>query len=439
MEKHDTGWWWGNLKGELGWVPSTYLEKKKVQKYAKQPSPQMQAHRSSLLGKKPKRCTSSGPFRGQTKDILSFKAGECFDILEKSETGWWFLKNASGQEGWAPEDLLVEGQDLKPSRPAPMSPTKPSATSKFPLNPATDSKPSLPLNKSFNGDLKAQLKPVAPFKPTQPDKPVLQNKPTQPDKPVLQNKPARQDSATKPTQNNLKPAMPTKPSSYAKVKIESGGADTSKPVPPGKPRPTISESRSTGNLIGGELSGVLAKRLQTSYQPATPSKPGRPVSQDMGGFKPVLQSHSKMSEPTKPVLPSRPSRPTATPSVATKSSSSYVTTDDNRAYDEGCLSFRKGESAELVEKGKDGWWWMKIRNDEGWVLDSKVKLQSDRAVAKKTGPVALSDFKAEHEGSISVRQGDTLQILEEDSGSGWTWVRAGSEEGWVPTDLIKSS
>ena len=389
------------------------------------------------------RCTSNGAFRGQTKDTLSFKAGECFNILEKSETGWWYLKNSSGQEGWAPDNLLVEGQDLKPSRPAPMSPTKPSQTvSNFPLNSAkekTDLKPSLPINKSFNGDFKAQLKPVTPFKPPQQDKPVITGRQ---DKPVL---PTRQDTAVKldkPIQNNLKPVMPTKPSSYAKVKINSGGTDLSKPVPPSKPRPTMSESKSTGNIMAGELSGVLAKRLHTTYQPNPPSKPsrpGRPISQDMGGFKPSLPTHSKTSEPTKPVLPSRPSRPTATPSVATQSSNSYVTIDDNRAYDEGCLSFRKGDSAELVEKGTDGWWWMKIRNDEGWVLDSKVKLQSDKVVAKKTGPIALSDFRGEHEGSVSVKQGDILQIIEEDSGSGWTWVRAGRQEGWFPTDLIKTS
>ena len=380
---------------------------------------------------------------GQTKDTLSFKAGDCFDILEKSETGWWYLKNASGQEGWAPDNLLVEGQDLKPTRPTPISPTKP--TQKFPANSATDSKPSLPLNKSFNGDFKAQLKPVTPFKPVQPDKPVFQNKPVitgKLDKPVL---PTKQDTATKPdkpTQNNLKPLMPTKPSSYAKIKIDNGVADTSKPIPPIKPRPNISESKSTGNFVDSELSGVLAKRLQATYQPTAPNKPGkpaRPVSQEISSFKPVLPTHSKTSEPTKPVLPSRPSRPSATPSVATQSSNSYVTIDDNRAYDEGCLSFRKGESAELVEKGADGWWWMKIRKDEGWVLDSKVKFQADRIVAKQTGSIALSDFKAEHEDSISVRQGDRIQIVAVDNGSGWTWVRVGKEEGWLPTDLIKNS
>ncbi|KAI6660367.1 hypothetical protein LOD99_13953 [Oopsacas minuta] len=453
VEKHDTGWWWANLRGELGWVPSTYLEKKEVQKYAKEPSPKMTAHRSSLLAMKPKQCTSNGPFISATKDILPFKTGESFNIIQKTETGWWYLKNAKGQEGWAPDYLLVEGENIKPSRPAPASPTKPSQiNSRFPVKDITEpAKPFLPVNKTFNGDFKAQLKPVTPSKPGLVDKPVIQNKlPTKPtvigkpDKPVIPIQPKHTETSQnfKPIKMGSvdKPVMPNKPSSYTKLKIDPSGVsggETNKPLPSKKPRPTIHESQCVGN----ELSDMITKRLESA--PNKPIKPSRPVSQDISGFEPVSPNHKKQSDPIKPIQtsrPSRPSRPTV-PTIATQECTNYVTIDDNRAYDEGCLSFRKGETAELIEKGTDGWLWMRIRRDEGWVLEDKIKLQSNKpsinSSSKKAGPVALEDFRAEHEGSISIKMGDSLQVIEKDSGSGWTWVRAGKEEGWVPTDIIR--
>ena len=186
----------------------------------------------------------------------------------------------------------------------------------------------------------------------------------------------------------------------------------------------------------------------------------------MAAVKPVLAA-PKLSEPVNPVLPSRPCRPTGNPNKTNSTNSNnssnstnstngtnsninpsnpsnstnskYTTVEDCRAYDEGCLSFRKGENAEVIEKGDSGWWLMRIRNDEGWVFKDKVKLERGAPPIPETvsvGPVALEDFRAEYEDSISFKKGDRLQIIETDSGSGWTWVRVGKKEGWVPTDMI---
>ena len=51
--------------------------------------------------------------------------------------------------------------------------------------------------------------------------------------------------------------------------------------------------------------------------------------------------------------------------------------------------------------------------------------------------VAIYDFVAEAEDMISMKEGDTFVVVEEDH-NGWTVVkkRNGTEEGFVPTEYI---
>ena len=506
-------------------VPSTYLE-------SSNRGTRVGLNKIQERNIKAKQCTAKEDFKGQTKDTLSFRAGEVFEIIEKSETGWWYVQNSSGGEGWAPEDLLIEGI-VKPKKQAPPSPSKTiSQSATFDHLSSVNSNSVISKSKSYNNDLKGQLKPVTPNKPSQPEKPVFQNKQyTKPDKPILPVKhdtiskpvlpvkqdiihkhvlpvkhdtiskpvlPVKHDTISKPVlsvkQDTIsKPVAPEKPAfsannkntgtqnnykqikigtastdkpSYSKVKIGVTGIDTDKPVPPSRPRPNIGDTQTNsvkplltskpkpeeGN-VQNELTSMLAKRLQTSTKPTSPAnKPGilsKPANQDTGHLKPVFAGQGKVNEPAKPVLPSRPNRHSANNTPVNNNNnnspvsavSKYTTVEENRSYDEGCLSFRKGEVAELIEKGENGWWWMRVRKDEGWVFKDKVRLERGAAPLpnkSSIGPTALEDFRAEYDGSISFKKGDSLQIIEEDSGSGWTWVRVGKEEGWAPTDMIST-
>ena len=434
-----------------------------------------------------KRCTAKERFNGNMKDTISFGVGEVFEIIEKSDTGWWYVQNSTGQEGWAPQDLLEEGVKTKPQRQAPQSPKKTlPQSSTFDHLSSVSNKPTIPASRSFNNDLKAQLKPVTPNKPIQQDKPVFQNKQViKPDKPGLPVRPETNSKSIAPEkpvlpntgiQNNNrpikigsigpdKPTTPGKPS-YSKVKIGVSGVESDKPSLPSRPRHNLTETQTppsnnkpqvtpkpkpeNGN-VQNELASMLSKRMQTSSKPllsATPNKPSRPISQEIGTAKPMLAAPNKLPEPSKSVLPSRPrpGRPTAPTdnnnnTNNNSTSSKYITIDDNRAYDDGCLSFRKGETAELIEKGENGWWRMRIRKDDGWVFKDKVKLERGAPPIPQgasIGPIALEDFRAEYAESVSLKKGDSIQIIEGDSGSGWTWVRVGKQEGWVPTDIISS-
>ncbi|XP_070581690.1 cdc42-interacting protein 4 homolog isoform X1 [Ptychodera flava] len=51
---------------------------------------------------------------------------------------------------------------------------------------------------------------------------------------------------------------------------------------------------------------------------------------------------------------------------------------------------------------------------------------------------ALYDFQATSEGSIGMRAGEMLDVIERDSGDGWTKARrGGNEEGYVPTSYLE--
>ncbi|XP_066896630.1 formin-binding protein 1 isoform X20 [Kogia breviceps] len=51
---------------------------------------------------------------------------------------------------------------------------------------------------------------------------------------------------------------------------------------------------------------------------------------------------------------------------------------------------------------------------------------------------ALYTFEGQNEGTISVVEGETLYVIEEDKGDGWTRIRRnGDEEGYVPTSYVE--
>lgn len=51
---------------------------------------------------------------------------------------------------------------------------------------------------------------------------------------------------------------------------------------------------------------------------------------------------------------------------------------------------------------------------------------------------ALYTFEGQNEGTISVVEGETLSVIEEDKGDGWTRIRRNEdEEGYVPTSYVE--
>ena len=101
VEKSDSGWWCVRLRGKEGWAPSTYLEKKRSPTKAVASKPlRPKANPAKKAGTR-----ASAAYHGEEGEV-SFEEGESLEILERADTGWWFVRTQSGVEGWAPSTYI---------------------------------------------------------------------------------------------------------------------------------------------------------------------------------------------------------------------------------------------------------------------------------------------------------------------------------------------
>ena len=130
LEKNDDGWWFVKIGSREGWAPSTFIEEKGPAKPArpKPPAPTTTLVRSTSPTETPtpsSTTASSGPIpkpraRPRTSTSNNFvravadydvpiyddsgipvMRGRLYEIQEKSDTGWWFVKDGDN-EGWVP-------------------------------------------------------------------------------------------------------------------------------------------------------------------------------------------------------------------------------------------------------------------------------------------------------------------------------------------------
>ncbi|XP_065184888.1 SH3 and PX domain-containing protein 2B-like isoform X1 [Sycon ciliatum] len=108
LEMADSGWWCVRSRGKEGWAPSTYLEKKKVTVKASGSS--RGGGTAALKPGRPKPPKKGGnrasaAYHGEEGEV-SFEEGDTLEIVEKADTGWWYVRTSSGQEGWAPSTFI---------------------------------------------------------------------------------------------------------------------------------------------------------------------------------------------------------------------------------------------------------------------------------------------------------------------------------------------
>ena len=157
IEKSPNGWWYCKIGNEEGWVPSSYLERREKIDYPEvakpvvpkpvvsrpgisKPAPAAKPGVKKTVVPKPRAPRPGGASPGVGKpavakrtetgddyiaisdyldnDILniSLKEGAPVKVLEKSNSGWWYVQSC-GAEGWAPSTYLAEKSKEKPKPP----------------------------------------------------------------------------------------------------------------------------------------------------------------------------------------------------------------------------------------------------------------------------------------------------------------------------------
>ena len=114
FEKNPEGWWYVQIGGKEGWVPSTFIEKSSTK--PERPKPPQPSRKSvATRSKPPPPVRKDNQFRAIADYItpvyedsgINLLAGELYEILEKNEGGWWFVKRGQ-EEGWAPSSFLEQ-------------------------------------------------------------------------------------------------------------------------------------------------------------------------------------------------------------------------------------------------------------------------------------------------------------------------------------------
>ena len=103
LEKNPDGWWYVEIGGREGWVPSTFIDKSdKPDRPA--PPPVRSKPRPPPPVKKDKMCRAVADYVTEDSEI-NLMENEEYEVLEKADNGWWFVKKG-GDEGWAPSSFL---------------------------------------------------------------------------------------------------------------------------------------------------------------------------------------------------------------------------------------------------------------------------------------------------------------------------------------------
>ena len=100
LDKADTGWWFVKVGTKEGWAPSTFLQKKTAAAVPSSSGP------ARPTPPKSKKYVVVADYDGEDGEI-SLKEGQTIQVLEKADTGWWFVK-AGRKEGWAPSTFISE-------------------------------------------------------------------------------------------------------------------------------------------------------------------------------------------------------------------------------------------------------------------------------------------------------------------------------------------
>lgn len=122
LEQSSDGWWFVNIGGREGWAPSTFMDEyEETPKPAKpstlSPAPAKAQQTSHQLSPKPKPRTRTKSATMMYRAVATYKVppnenhgldlieGRMYEVLEKSDDGWWFVKDRD-KEGWAPSTYL---------------------------------------------------------------------------------------------------------------------------------------------------------------------------------------------------------------------------------------------------------------------------------------------------------------------------------------------
>uniref|UniRef100_A0A3P8SJU0 SH3 and PX domain-containing protein 2A n=1 Tax=Amphiprion percula TaxID=161767 RepID=A0A3P8SJU0_AMPPE len=280
---------------------------------------------------------TTDPYEKVQESELSFPAGVEVEVLEKQESGWWYIRWGDA-EGWAPTYYLepVRQQDDIAGSESDGTPTKPGSLSKS--NSLEKNEQRVRALNNINQNLKKVTPPI-PSKP-----PGGFSKPTSLFGSLKQNS-TKQQQVVRPQSVFISAPIRDGPSPVGSLRRNESLNSTDHP----RASPTVRRNASFGTVPRSLAPNNIA--LPTRNRSGTGS------SESLG------LSSQKNALPVSTVKP----KPHI---IHNNLREVYVSIADYHG-DEETMGFPEGTSLEVLERNPNGWWYCKVldngRPRKGWV------------------------------------------------------------------------
>lgn len=475
ITKNPSGWWFVEMDSKEGWVPSSYLEKViRPQGFkppnggvvkSKSPPPAVKTRQTNISPPVPKLTpSSSSSFSSSSSTIKpavpSLKPKPAIANKRSTPVTPPIIKTDDRREG---ERTSVAAMASLLSKSA-NNLDRPTA--------AAGSKPIVPKRvptKSNDDDSKLTVKRDTVKRSSSSDS--IRDKPQYNSKSPPPLKPRPNEFIPPPVTRNLSKSTENTPKmgmKFLRKSTENLTEDDSSPTlaprastistKPDKPRPPSRTpavdafaSSSSQTLRLNDLERELKKRPLPAKRGTATLASATPTS---GVKKPPKRPQASPSVKKTP-----PPRPSTSPAQTRRDEPIYVTIADYIGAESNSLSFKEGESVQVLEKSEEGWWYVNIKNKEGWVPSTFIEKTTNkpdrpkppqpRKISKpnpQPTPVKVSkdtyratgDYEtpAYEDSGISLITGEYYEVLER-TDTGWWYVQCGSQEGWAPSSFLE--
>ena len=229
-------------------------------------------------------------------------------------------------------------------------------------------------------------------------------------------------------------------------------------------RPTMGGARSNQTIKLGELEKTLSKKPLPGKRvgPSPPLRKNTSTGSSNGPPKrpqtgPNKSTQAKRAPPPRPGnSPAQSRKPSLPGSSPTQSRKSIYVTIADYSGDEGSLSFIEGENVDVIEKNDEGWWFVSIKGNEGWIPSTFIEkttsaperpVKPPQPAARKSKLIpkltenscrAVGDYNPPvyEDSGICLKEGEIYEVIERTDG-GWWYVQYGDKEGWAPSSFLE--
>ncbi|XP_072477550.1 SH3 and PX domain-containing protein 2A isoform X5 [Notamacropus eugenii] len=315
-------------------------------------------------------------YKKQENAELSLQAGEVVDVIEKNESGWWFV-STSEEQGWVPATYLESQNGTRDD--SEINTSKAGEEEKYiTVQPYTSqSKDEIGFEKGVTVEViqknlegwwyirylgKEGWAPASYLKKAKDDLP------------------ARKKNLTGPVEiiGNIM--------EISNLLNKKASADKEAPADSEGPEAPVTKKEISLPILCSTANGNTA---------GTPEKPGSKLAQGSPAVARIAPQRAQISSPnlrTRPP-PRRESslgfqlpKPPEPPSVEVE----YYTIAEFQSCISDGISFRGGQKAEVIDKNSGGWWYVQIGEKEGWApasyIDKRKKPNLNRRTSTLTRP-----------------------------------------------------